>query len=288
MFIITALTAQATVLWSGERTYSNGRALPTPDDRVVIPATMFGGAMVGDRLVFEFTNYPDDPILKPHVIRLLVPGTFATLDTEFYVSEGDRKASVMIDETLLEKLQKTGVALSGTGYTVSSVTIERADEYLWEGFKVVTGEGYTVGILKPEWFRNVKAGNILMIEAESTADAAKCVLLEKSTWKALASNTEDGHIFTDFNTEGPTFFSFEINDDALRSLQTNGMYASGTNYNLLSVAVASATGIGNDIQKTSQAPTAYDINGVKLPDGFNYTDLPKGIYVINGKKVVRP
>lgn len=47
---------QAKNLWTGERTYSNGRALPTADQRIVLTADSFTDITVGDRLIFNFTT----------------------------------------------------------------------------------------------------------------------------------------------------------------------------------------------------------------------------------------
>lgn len=146
---------QAKNLWTGERTYSNGRALPTADQRIVLTADSFTDITVGDRLIFNFTNYADDPITNQHVIRLSTPVTYATLGHNINVSEGDRKASVLIDETLKEKLTTTGLVIGGTGFTITAITVEPSDKTLWEGLKAINNTGWTVGVLEPYLFANV-------------------------------------------------------------------------------------------------------------------------------------
>ena len=123
LLFVAVFSAQAAVLWNGERTYSNGRALPTANDRIVIAAEKFAGIKVGDRLMFEFGNYAADPLTNQHIIRLSTPVTYASLNHNINVSEGDKKASVTIDETLRDKLMASGLVIGGTGFTMTSISV---------------------------------------------------------------------------------------------------------------------------------------------------------------------
>ena len=276
---------QAKNLWTGERTYSNGRALPTADQRIVLTADSFTDITVGDRLIFYFTNYADDPITSQHVIRLSTPVTYATLGHNINVSEGDRKASVLIDESLKEKLTTTGLVIGGTGFTMTAITIEAADNTLWEGLKVVNNTGWTVGILESYLFANIKIGDILLISGEKTGDEAVCVLKERSSWKDLHSVIPQGNTFQDFKPNGVSQFSFSLDADALTALKAHGMVVGGSKYNLLSVSLSSTTGIKPLKFRDMSSGAYYNLNGMKVTNKRE-TTLPKGIYIVKGRKLL--
>ena len=275
---------QAKNLWTGERTYSNGRAVPTADQRIVLTADSFTDITVGDRLIFNFTNYADDPITNQHVIRLSTPVTYATLGHNINVSEGDRKASVLIDETLKEKLTTTGLVIGGTGFTMTAITVEPSDKTLWEGLKAINNTGWTVGVLEPYLFANVKAGDILLILGEKTDGGAVCVLKERSTWKDLHSATPQGNTFKDFKPSGVSQFSFALDAEAVTALKTHGMLVASSKYNLLSVSIGVPAGIQKLELRTMPSKAIYNLNGIKVADKWE-TTLPKGIYIVNGRKL---
>ena len=285
MLFFAVSSAQAVVLWSGERTYSNGRALPTADDRIVISAEKFTELSVGDMLMFEFENYAADPLTSQHIIRLSTPVTYASLNHNINVSEGDKRASVIVDETLRDKLIASGLVIGGTGFTMTSISVDAADGTLWRGLKVINDTGWTVGVVEAALFAGIKAGDALTITAEKTADGAQCVLKERSTWKDLPSDVADGNSFNDFNAEGVSIFSFTLNAEAVAALQTNGLLVAGSKYNLLSVAAASATDIRRPMREEERNSPVYTLNGRKISDGMS-TSLRRGIYISGGKKIL--
>lgn len=286
IMLLTFFSAgQARVLWTGEQTYFNGRAQPKADHRITLKAEDFAGIVAGDRLVFYFTNYADDPITSQHIIRLSTPLTYAPMGHNINVSEGDRKASVFIDDVLKEKLTTVGLVIGGTGFTLSSISVEPASEILWEGLKVINNTGWTVGVLESYLFANVKEGDVLFLSVEQTSEGAECVLKERSTWKNLHSAVPNGNSFRDFKSDGVSLFSFSLDADAVTSLKTHGMLVAGSKYNLLSVALGSPTPsrIQQRESNTLEQKPVYNLNGVKVADKWR-TDLPRGIYVVNGRK----
>ncbi len=287
MMMQTVVSVEATVIWSGERTYANGRALPTPEDRVTIDASAFAGAVVGDRLLFEFTNYADDPLTTQHLIRLSVPKTYEDLKHNINVSEGDKKASVNIDEVLLAKLKASGLVLGGTGYTVTSISLEPDNGTLWEGYKVINNSGWTSGIIDASQLANVSAGDVLTITAEKTGDGAQCVLIERGSnpWKALPSGDTPSTL-TNFSDDGISQLTFTFNDEAAQIVKTNGIIITGLEYTLLAVSVSSLTAI----EVAKQAPfstTVYSIGGIKEAENTRNPPTHPGIYIINGKKILK-
>lgn len=283
LLFVAVFSAQAAVLWNGERTYSNGRALPIANDRIVIAAEKFAGIKVGDRLMFEFGNYAADPLTNQHIIRLSTPVTYASLNHNINVSEGDKKASVTIDETLRDKLMASGLVIGGTGFTMTSISVEAANGTLWEGLKVINNTGWTVGIVEAGAFAGIKEGDVLAITAEKTADDARCVLKERSTWKDLPSDVANGNAFSDFKAEETTLFTFTLNADAVTALKTNGLLVAGSKYNLLSVAVTSSTDIRKPSVGKSRDMAVYTLDGVKVADSIK-ASLRRGIYISGGKK----
>lgn len=285
--IVTNLSA--TVIWEGEVSYANGRALPEASNRVTIGAEMFASAKVGDFLYIDVTNYAADATAN-HVMRMSVPVTYEDLKHNTNVSEGDHGTTVYLDANLLEKLQSTGLVLGGSGFTVKEVSIRTPhDNVIWEGEKVVTGSGWTVGIIPVELFANVEAGYSLLITARKTNDDPVCVLESRGNkWPALSADDSYSNTFTNFNETGESKFSFPLNAEAAQALKENGMIVDGNNYTLLSVALLSpAQSVNTIAAPISGNHAAYTLDGVKVAENVKTARLQHGVYIVDGKKIVK-
>lgn len=286
LFAVMA-NVNATVIWEGNVSYANGRALPEASNRVTIDANQFAKAKVGDFIFVDFTNYAADPGTN-HVMRLCVPQVYTEM-RRVLISEGDRGATVCIDKDMLTNLQQTGLVLSGSGFTATSVSLNAPhDNLIWEGQKVVVGGGWTVGIVTADLFANVAVGNQLVITAKKTGEDATCVLESRGDkWPALSADEGYSNTFTSFNETGETTFTFPLNADAAQALKENGLIVDGNAYTLLSVALkTTATSIRNTEVSSPACKGVYTLSGAKVSDKAEGSRLPQGLYIVNGKRIV--
>ena len=168
---------------------------------------------------------------------------------------------------------------------------------------------YANGKLQMDWEydsdKTVPAGTAIVVMAESKGDHTATVVAD-DTQKAPADNKLKGSATdTEVSDDNSYFyiltFSYENNAKTLgfywqnetgNSVQTKGgkaylqlpVEASLSAVKGFSIGKSSVTGIGSIKQDNAKAATIYTISGVKVNASVN--SLPKGIYIVNGQKVM--
>lgn len=277
----------ATVIWEGNVSYVNGKLLPEGSTPVTIDASKFSTAKEGDLMNIKFAYNADDQT-QWQGVRLCVPESFQEIGF-IRIAQDDNGSTVYVDASLLARLKEKGLVLNGSGYTVTSVSIDAPhDGILWEGQKAISGSGWTVGILPASQFANVAAGRQLVITGKKTGDGARCVLKSQGdNWPELPTDVGYSNTFTSFNDTGETTFTFPLNADAAQALKENGLIVDGNAYTLLSVALkTTATSIHNTEVSSPACKGVYTLEGVKVADMVEGFRLPQGLYIVNGKRIV--
>lgn len=286
LFAVMA-NVNATVIWEGNVSYVNGKLLPEGSTPVTIDASKFSTVKEGDLMNIKFAYNADDQT-QWQGVRLCVPESFQEIGF-IRIAQGDNGSTVYIDASLLARLKENGLALNGSGYTVTSISLDAPhDGILWEGQKVVSGSGWTVGMLPTSQFANVAAGCQLVITGKKTGNDARCVLRSQgSNWPELPADVGNSSTFTSFNDTGETTFTFSLNADAAQALKENGLIVDGNAYTLLSVALkTTATSIRNTEVSSPACKGVYTLSGAKVSDKAEGFRLPQGLYIVNGKCIV--
>ncbi len=272
------LDAKSNVLWSGSQTYADYQTIPVAGKPIVLPASMFAGAAEGDKLNISLTNYAADP-QSWHQVELYAPDMSASLCPGVHVVETTTEAAFTLDATLLAKLQATGCAIAGTGFTVTKVTLEPNSGMIWQG-NFAVGSWSSITIPKDN-FAGVTKGSSLVFTFSDVPEGSGLVLKQNlpSGWATMPSGS-------DWISLTETEYVYPLTDADLETMQTYGLVLTGMSYTLTSVQAVVPSSIGQIAKATAVQGTIYNLNGQVVGQQGSTSHLGRGIYILNGKKFV--
>lgn len=244
LFALTALSAaifsaNAANIWVGNCTFAN--YLVESGERPIFNPTVFADAVIGDKIIFNITNYEADP-QEWHQVELWMydgekPGPNA-LGTGVHVLPGMTTVEFTIDENLLQGLLAGETCAAGTGYTVRSIELTSFDGVIWEGMcrcpdwvpnPAVTLQGSTFAV--------AEEGDQLIFTVEKiTAGSYAAIQIDSAT------TFTPGPFGTTEIADGQTEVKFILNADLLASLITEGINITGMNFNLTKIQLVKGSG----------------------------------------------
>ncbi|SFG47412.1 family 16 glycosylhydrolase [Prevotella sp. KH2C16] len=286
---VRVFTRTGTPLWHGTETYTSDAAMS--GTRVALPASLLGKAVVGDRIIFDLKKSGKD---KYPYLDLRDSNGKPISAWELSIADGDAKVAFRIeDETMLNKLKAEGCTVYGTGVTIFAASLERHNGIAWEGDKTIKwGEV----LVSSKEFSGVNEGDTLQFRMRDVASNAKCYLRlntkveGQSDRPNLPSDTQWGHIINLAQNKEDSIYNFVLNTAAAEALKTYGLAVTGSKYNLIQVKVKlkSATSFIQSINDGQRQASQgiYNLDGLKLTDGYHPEALRAGVYIYNGKKLI--
>ncbi len=279
-----------TPLWHGSEAYTGDGAVS--GTRVMLPAGLFSGATVGDRVIFDLKKSGSD---KYPYLDLRNSSGKSISAWELSIAEGDAKVAFRIeDDAMLNELKTNGSTVYGTGITLFAASLEQHNGIAWEGDKAIKwGEV----LVSPKEFVHINAGDTLQFRMRDVAAKAKCYLRQNRNIEGQSDRpkmpsdiSEYGHILSLEQNKEDSVYSFAVNAEAAEVLKTYGLAVTGSKYNLTQVKVkakdTSAAIKNAPAAKEGKASGIYHLNGKKMAVGDLQEALQPGIYIINGSKQV--
>ena len=220
---IMAVAAQAN-LWTGNETmnWSN---------YVQIDGSKFANANIADRIVLGVTNIsaPDTwPQIRLNWGQLPGAGTMQ-------LQQGATSATFYITADMLNVLKAQGLAVEGTGYTLTSVNLEQGnggagyENSVWIGNTVFGNDWGTYETIPALSFTYAETGDLLRMKVTNLQAGAQGHIV-KTNWEEMPDATE-------FIQLAGNYFQFTVTDAMLAELKENGMIVNGIGYTLTSVDV---------------------------------------------------
>ncbi|MDE6165666.1 MAG: hypothetical protein K2F58_01040 [Muribaculaceae bacterium] len=283
----TTLGAAAANLWTGSCTFSNYKA-EVPEDRPVLPAALFASAQVGDDIVVTLTNNPNDK-QSWHQCELWTPNVAdgdpnaTALCQGVHITEGMTSAVFSINEDMLSKLQSTGCALAGTGYTVTSIDLTGFDPVIWQGESVVANWNATPAVNLPgAKFAGVAQGLELVFEVHIiTPGEWAGIQIDKSTYVAGSFGAVD---IGDKTSE----ISFVLTPALHAELQADGINITGANFVLTKIYVREVQGEGSTIWTGECVVKEWNADPtVNLP-GAKFSEVAEGDELVFDVRIITP
>lgn len=277
LLLLVGFSVNATTLWEGTQIYSDYKTYPEEGKNIKLAAEDFASANIGDKLTVEFTEYTSDPQTW-HQVQIFDADISNALSS-YHILTGDTKYSFVIDATLLAQLKAGGCTLAGTGYTVTKITLDANDGKLWEG-EAVIGNWNSATIAK-EAFTGLNATDAIIFHFSEVKEGAGLVLRQNlpNGWASMPSGKDWMSI------EG-TELVYQLTAEDLESMQTYGLVVTGMNYTLSSITTEVSTGIKAMTTGSNKQAAVFSLNGIRVSGHFERTSLPKGVYIVDGKKIV--
>lgn len=236
----TIFSANARTLWTGNCTYADYQV--ASGDRPIFTPEDFNGVVVGDKLIFNITNNPNDP-QSWHQVEIWQwdgekPGP-AALGQGVHILEGMTTAEFTIDETLLQGLLAGPTCAAGTGYTVRSIEVTTFDGVIWEGVcncpEWVPSPAVTLPGSK---FAVAKEGDVLVFSVEKIkAGEYAAIQIDKAT------TFNSGPFGTVEIADGQTEVRVVLNAELLASLVTDGINITGMNFRLFKITLTDGSDV---------------------------------------------
>ncbi len=277
-------------LWHGSEAYTGDNA--ASGSRVTLPAGLFANAAVGDRIIFDLKKSGSD---KYPYLDLRNGSGKSIAAWQLSIADGDAKTPFRIeDDDMLNELKANGCVVYGTGLTLFAASLEKHNGIAWEGDKTVKwGEV----LISSKEFANINAGDTLQFRMRDVAANAKCYLRQNRKIEGQSDRpkipsdaSEYGNIIKLEQNKEDSVYSFVVNAEAAEILRTYGLCVTGTKYNLTQVKVkpqGASTSIGNvSADRKNLDNNIYNLNGMKMTEGYHPERLKPGIYIVNGRKLV--
>lgn len=204
--------------------------------------------------------------------------------------------SLVLSDVAIQKIKEAGqVTFTGDGYTINKIVYKPQPEK-----KLLYSGPYTVGnynsmVTLPAFdFLAAKVGDYVITEYTDPLDGFSGGYQRLNEWNEVPDYKDEG-VYTQY--EDNNLFALKITAADMDEYQTNGMRVRGSYYTLQNVYLVSAETLGNIIGTTSIESNiavsassinskVYNMNGQAVSTNGDLRSLPKGIYIINGKKYV--
>lgn len=280
-------------LWLGSM--PKGSDWKTKNVALEMSATQFKGLQVGDQLVMDIDTLSNSEYRKVGKLKLDIydynGNAITTLKPE--LAQRDAQVTFIVTDDLCKKLKAKGGVMKGENIRLFSVCRSQRDSAKWVGFKQMeNGEvlipatmfadiekGQQIEVM----VRDVAAGGTLCLQQFKKPDAGKNQRPDLSADKA-AGNVLPLKAGRDENT-----YTFTLNAQAVKELKQHGLAVMGKGCYLRSVRIVGEkkNTVVNKVETHAQTDTAvYTIDGRKVAERWQEGTLPRGIYIVGGRKVI--
>lgn len=233
------ISVNARTIWTGTCTFADYQV--ESGERPVFNPTDFADAVIGDKIIFNITDYSADN-QSWHQVELWQydgekPGPNA-LGTGVHVLPGMVTAEFTIDETLLAGLMSGETCAAGTGYTVRSIELTTFDGTIWEGNCMCADWVPNPAVtLQGSNFAVAEEGDALIFTVEKLINGSyACIQIDQAT------TYSPGKFGTTEINDGQTEVKFVLNAELLADLVTNGINITGMNFKLTKIQLLKGSG----------------------------------------------
>ena len=262
-----------------------------------MPAKQFKGLQVGDQLVMDLDTLSNSEFRTVGKLALDVCDkrgkSIITLQPE--LAQHDAQMTFIVDtDDLCRKLKTEGCTIKGKNIRLFSVLHSSKDSAKWVGFKQIQwGEV----LIPAASFKKVSAGQQLEITVRD-ADVKAQIFLRQFNQPAqgehdrpsLSSDKTYGHILNLTAGADEKVYTFTLNAQAVEELKQHGLAITGKGYYLRSVRVIGRgdtdTAIKDVKMHVKTDPAVYTLYGIKVANRWQAGTLPRGIYIVGGRKIV--
>ena len=228
LFVLLAtlsLFAKAENLWSGSKAidWNNGSFVQISSDK-------FSSSEVADiiTLTYTFTGGTDWPQigLSDGASWTALPGV-----DNIGLSAGMTTSSVTLTSDMLAKLKNGGLVVSGIGFTLTSIDIQKGtgaagfENAVWIGTRIFPSDWTGSQSLPSSTFAHATSGMIFRVKYTIDSPGAM-IVVRNSSWKDIAGY--------DFKQCSGNHTDFTINSDLLKAMQSGGVILQGIGFTLTS------------------------------------------------------
>lgn len=272
--------ASATDVWEGEHAVNWGNTL-------TIEKGKFTDMKVGDKLVIEFKDATGE-VIELHSNGGMLPGT----RFEHHIFSDQSSVEVYATPSMLASLKEYGLEVCGVGFTATKIWYgdgkDNIDENTaWSGFFWMD-DWSTLEITK-NCFAGVDWSKVKAIRFYSEANRTDYVINVLTKWEGGKLGDQTTMTMTneyaELNVENINMEAALADVDRLM-IQCNK--EAGDAFNFTAVVLVKDGGTGIAAVAKSQELTAnsqyFNLAGQRVANGQKPT--AKGLYIVNGKKVI--
>ena len=277
MFLMATTIASATDLWEGSHAVNW-------DNTLTIEAAKFTDAQVGQKIVVEFTNATGE-VIELHSNGGMLPGT----RYEHHIYADQSSMEVFITKGMLARLKESGLEICGTGFTATKAWYGDGkdnvdDNTVWTGFFWMDSWS-TLEVAKTS-FDGINWSDYKAIRFYSEANRTNYVINVLTKWgddgKLGDQNTMTmTNEYAELNIENVDMASKLADVDRLM-VQCNK--EDGDPFNFTAIVLVKKEGTG--IHELSVYPSSSTSDVVYSLQGSKVTKATKGLYIVNGKKII--
>ena len=274
----TTTIVSATDLWEGTHQVKW-------DNTLTIEAAKFADAQVGQKIVIEFTNATGE-VIELHSNGGMLPGT----RYEHHIYADQSSMEVFITKGMLARLKESGLEICGTGFTATKAWYGDGkdnvdDNTVWTGYFWM--DSWSTLEMAKTSFDGINWSDYKAIRFYSEANRTNYVINVLTKW---GDDGKLGDQYTMTMTNEYAELNIENIDMAARladvdrlMVQCNKEDGDPFNFTAIVLVKKEATGIKNvaNCQEQTAHSQFFNLAGQKV------LYPTKGLYIVNGKKVLR-
>ena len=281
LFLLMCLMATTTIvsatdLWEGTHAVNW-------DNTLTIEAAKFVDAQVGQKIVIEFTNATGE-VIELHSNGGMLPGT----RYEHHIYADQSSMEVFITKGMLARLKESGLEVCGTGFTATKAWYGDGkdnvdDNTVWTGYFWMD-EWSTLEVAKTS-FDGINWSDYKAIRFYSEANRINYVINVLTKWgddgklgdQTTMTMTND---YAELNIENIDMAAKLAEVDRLM-VQCNKEDGDPFNFTAIVLVKKESTGINTlNVEREMLNGEVYNLAGQRVPNPR------KGLYIVNGKKVI--
>jgi hypothetical protein len=277
MFLMATTIASATDLWEGIHAVNW-------DNTLTIEAAKFTEAQVGQKIVIEFTNATGE-VIELHSNGGMLPGT----RYEHHIYADQNSMEVFITMGMLARLKESGLEICGTGFTATKAWYGDGKEgvdnnTVWTGYFWMDSWS-TLEVAKTS-FEGITWSDYKAIRFYSEANRTNYVINVLTKW---GDNGKLGDQNTMTMTNEYAELNIENIDIAAKLADVDRLMVQcnkedGDPFNFTAIVLVKKEGTG--VRELSVRPSSSTSDIVYNLQGCKVTNTTKGLYIVNGKKIM--
>ena len=281
LFLLMCLMATTTIvsatdLWEGTHAVNW-------DNTLTIEAAKFADAQIGQKIVIEFTNATGE-VIELHSNGGMLPGT----RYEHHIYADQSSMEVFITPGMLARLKESGLEICGTGFTATKAWYGDGkdnvdDNTVWTGYFWMD-EWSTLELAKTS-FDGINWSDYKAIRFYSEANRTNYVINVLTKWgddgklgdQTTMTMTND---YAELNIENIDMAAKLAEVDRLM-VQCNKEGGDPFNFTAIVLVKKETTGINTlNVEREMLNGEVYNLAGQRVHNPR------KGLYIVNGKKVM--
>ena len=281
LFLLMCLMATTTIvsatdLWEGTHAVNW-------DNTLTIEAAKFADAQIGQKIVIEFTNATGE-VIELHSNGGMLPGT----RYEHHIYADQSSMEVFITKGMLARLKESGLEVCGTGFTATKAWYGDGkdnvdDNTVWTGYFWMD-EWSTLEVAKTS-FDGINWSDYKAIRFYSEANRTNYVINVLTKWgddgklgdQTTMTMTND---YAELNIENIDMAAKLAEVDRLM-VQCNKEDGDPFNFTAIVLVKKETTGINTlNVEREMLNGEVYNLAGQRVHNPR------KGLYIVNGKKVM--